>query len=472
MTKGEIVIVGNNVAAIIAALETGKQRKITLINPTNSWGGHFGGLQDDRNKYDIGMNLFEFSSFQEQSTDILSYNPDKKNDAARFFQHIEQYIRQHISLEPVPCPQVFYRGKYYSDFIISNKLDVLAALSQEELANVQAELAGRALSDHHPNHASRKTVDAQHFLDKMYREVSEYNHGTIIHKEILEPLIQKTVNLNSERMPALVHRLAWLPLYYPDTLRDYILKGCNIASSTTFHYPSKAYFAEIIDIWLQQIQSIQNITIIQEKIKKISSNSNNMLLKLETAEVSTSQLVWCLDPSTFCSLTGIDSAANTDKTSIALLYGEIPLKYLREVFSILNVPEKDFLIYRVSNQTATAGHINAPIHRINCEINSDYAATSGVIDESAIIAKAEEDLVQLNILSDKSIAKRLKLKVFKNALNQPTQNNIESFTRKRRTIVDSFANVQLIGASSSYFSSSFNDQVVQGLKISNKYLEE
>ena len=103
------VIYGNNTAALVAALEISKKNKVTLINPGKSWGAHFSGIQTPEGSYDIGMNYFEFSTFLAQNENLLEYNPDKRNDAAKYFHKVENYIRKIVALTRVPEPSMLQR---------------------------------------------------------------------------------------------------------------------------------------------------------------------------------------------------------------------------------------------------------------------------------------------------------------------------------------------------------------------------
>lgn len=87
-------------------------------------------------------------------------------------------------------------------------------------------------------HASQKKLNEKLFLNSSYFDVSMANHGKTFHDLLIEPFCKKTFNMSSKDCPALLHRIAWTPLYYPETLLNGI-NGIVDLNPTLFHYPKK-----------------------------------------------------------------------------------------------------------------------------------------------------------------------------------------------------------------------------------------
>ena len=58
------------------------------------------------------------------------------------------------------------------------------------------------------------------------------------------------------------------------------------------------------------------------------------------------------------------------------------------------------------------------------------------------------------------------IKKLKNVLLNPTLKNMHNFTNEFNLCCELASDIKLIGPSSGFFASSLNDQIVQGLKIS------
>src|SRR5438309_1951651 len=126
----DFIIVGNNIAALVAADTLSDRFKIALLNPAPQWGAHFGSTVIGGEQFDLGMNYFEFTTFKEQSEDIKTYNVNVRTDSARFFHNIEKYIRDILPVVEVNTPQMYVNGLFCDDLVIANRIESLALLSE------------------------------------------------------------------------------------------------------------------------------------------------------------------------------------------------------------------------------------------------------------------------------------------------------------------------------------------------------
>lgn len=61
-------------------------------------------------------------------------------------------------------------------------------------------------------------MNRREFLQKSFQTLSIYNHGPFIHHLLIEPMFRKLCGRGSHLLPAYLHRTAWEPLYYPESI--------------------------------------------------------------------------------------------------------------------------------------------------------------------------------------------------------------------------------------------------------------
>jgi hypothetical protein len=59
-----------------------------------------------------------------------------------------------------------------------------------------------------------------------------------------------------------------------------------------------------------------------------------------------------------------------------------------------------------------------------------------------------------------------------NVLNAPTMHNLINFTTLHSKLVENYPGLNLLGSASGFVSTSFNDHIVQGLKIGKMFMND
>ncbi len=459
------IIVGNNVGALVAAESLSTIHKIALINPTPSWGGHFGGVTMKEEPYDLGMNFFEFTSFNDKSDDILTYDPSLKNDCGRFFHIVEKYVKAFIDVREVSVPQICWKGLFFNDFMISNSFESLYDLPVELKQKIVAELQ-EILSKKNPLHASRKKQNEGLFINNNLKTVSISNHGETFHNEFIEPYCQRILNIRADQIPALFHRIAWAPLIYPETLLKFFERPPEKFPKTRFHYPMAGYFSVLVERLLEKVKRRKNVRIINDKITRIEENDNFDLTLNDGSRVNADKMIWSMDIAQYVNLKDEVKADLFEKTSIAMVFISLPTREVKRKASMMNLIDASHSVYRITNQTYNAGQIDG-ITKMVAEINYDYYLKNNP-------GKTEEDLSNhaiavlksLNLIEREDCIENVSVKILKNALSLPTLSNYNKFSNAFRRVKDANnGNLLLLAQSSGFVSTSLNDQIVQGLKI-------
>ena len=109
---------------------------------------------------------------------------------------------------------------------------------------MQAELEPLA-AERGPLHSSRKTSDSG-FASLDFEQASIANHGYTFHDTFIEPFCRKVTGLDTSVLSALYHRLAWAPLFYPETLLDALRGVPTSLPATTFSYPASGSLASMV----------------------------------------------------------------------------------------------------------------------------------------------------------------------------------------------------------------------------------
>jgi hypothetical protein len=467
MALFDFVVYGNNIGALASSIELSKKYKVAFINDIPNWGAHFAGISVGEHRFDIGMNFFEFTTFHKPSSDLANYDPAVRNDSARFFELVEKFVSKRIDYVEVDKIELLSNGEFVNDIIMANSLDILKNLPTEVIGQIKIELETILASDRTPLHASQKKVDESLFLEVNFKEVSLANHGQTLHDLLIEPICKKIFNISTKDVPALFHRIAWLPLFYPETLLEGI-NGIDNLAPTKFHYPKEGNFSAIIDAFMLEIRKNENITIFTQKMQSIDSE-NGYTIKLADESIQTKELVWCSDLSRLLKSANVKVPEFTpQKASVTLAFCLVEPQNINRDFSTLYVSSVESPIYRITNQQYSAKIENKELVKLCVELNYDNGLTFNLDDDKSLIVHINDLLIKNAILKAPMTAENIVIKTVKNAVNHPTLHNFTNFQELYRLTKEFLPNIELVGPASGYVSTSFNDQIVQGLKLGIK----
>lgn len=458
----DVIIIGNNMAALATALELSKQDcSIALLNSSSNWGGHFSGIQYQNTNFDFGMNFLEFTSFNTNtnSDDVISYDTFTKNDVGRFLHLVKKFVSDHIEYSETSTPQLYWTGKYFNDLFISNNFDVLKHLSASIREKIKTELQ-LITTQKNELHPSQKSVNEIPFVTNTYKHVSIKNHGETFHNLFIEPFFKKITNLDTQLIPSLFHRIAWMPLFYPETILSQFSSNPQVLSPTIFSYPKKGYFSFLTKTITEKIQNTCSICILKDTIKFIDAKAKHIIF--DNFDITGKNIIWTIDNTQFLKLSeGKELNFLPDKASISIAFVEIDTKQLNKFFSTLNILDTDILPYRITNQTFAANLSCASSTKIVIEVNTEILFKFYDISNTTWVI---ECLLQLQIIKTAQAVITFNVKHLRNALNIPTINNYNFFQKNIDYCAKNYSDIFFIGQSSGFTSNSLNDQIVQAIK--------
>jgi hypothetical protein len=462
----DALLVGNSLTTLIAASElSAAGKRVCIVNPVPSWGGHFTKMMVGGIAFDPGAVSHEFTAFNADGANSpLEYDSRKRNDVGRFIHLIEQFTRSKIALSRMPAPQTVYGGQLVPDIVMSNQLDILQHAVLQGRA--KTELGDIATKPQHVLHAKLKKT-SEEFINRSYQEVSIANHGPTLHSALFEPMFYKMSGLSSLRLLALYHRIAWLPLYYPETLAAQYSPSPQALQTTYFSYPKLGHIGALAETLLAQCVSA-GVTIIKQAVAHLEAKPGAFTVTTATGERLTGKNCgWSLGHDGLITAATGQAPNVFERWSACMVFVTVQRTKLLKEFSVLYSPDDRVLFYRACNQTVNSGH-DEDVCRIVIEVNPDFAASSGFVDEAQIIAKVKEDFCTLGLVNDPKDLNVVGSKTLKNVLLLPSKENWNLLAKERDVLLEHYPGVQFSRNVEAFFTDTLNDQIIKGLKLAEQ----
>lgn len=460
-------IVGNTLSAMVTALELAKQgRKVLLINPGGPWGGYFSGIISGGKLFDLGLVTLEFSTFSAQANfeNLCEYNPLVRNDVGRFFDVVKAWIAPLINMTNISMPQMLVGGKMFDDVFSANSVHVLNQLPFAK--SMRDEIT---LFSANPNLHARYKATTRIYNTLDYATASIANHGYTLHHKLIAPYLKKVLGINANAMLARYHRIPWLPLYWPETLKK-VLKGEDVnLLPTTFTYPKQSSVAALTQKIAYLVRQNALITCLQSPVTAVKSSTIGWQLTLSNAlPVTCEHLAWASSPATL--LLALNEQPQTvieKKAALALLFLQIPNTDICDSVSVLNVVDSQYSIYRITNQSVCA-ESKEPVVQMVVEFNADYFS---VVYNMTVAATDDEvcklllqELLEIGLINSVESIIFAEIKRIPHGFLIPDLAAKNACERDISTLEKYYPSIARMGLSSGFFVTSFNDQIVQGLK--------
>lgn len=460
-------IVANTLSAMVAALELAKKgHEVLLVNPGGPWGGYFAGITSGGKLFDLGLVTLEFSTFSAQAghDDLLEYNPTLRNDVGRFFDVVKAWVTPLVNLTNISTPQMLVGGKLFDDVLSANAFHAL-----KQLPFAKSMRDEMVLFSANPNLHARYKATARIYNTLDYATASIANHGYTFHHKLIAPYLKKVLGINANAMLARYHRIPWLPLYWPETLKK-VLKGDHVdLAPTTFTYPKQSSVAALTQKIANLVKQSPLITSVQSPVSGIKSTAAGWLLTLTNAlPVTCEHLAWAGSPASLLhALNEKPQSVIEKKAALALLFLQIPSTYICHSVSVLNVVDSQYSIYRVTNQSVCAESGDAIVQMV-VEFNTDYFnATHNITaaqTDDEIYKLLFQELLEIGVLNSLEHISFAEIKRIPNGFLIPDIAVKNACEHDISILAERYPDIARMGMSSGFFVTSFNDQVVQGLQ--------
>ncbi len=463
---GDVVIAGNNLAALVAAQSIAAAgRGVVLVNPAPSWGGHFAGVELASRQFDPGMVLYEFGAAnRETCPDLHSYDPARRNDCGRFTGRVRNYVEERVSTVIAPDPALLIDGHAMPDIIIANHAESITAFDSTTRERIRQELEVICAAGTHPLHASRKSVDPA-FASADFASASIANHGRTLHKVLFEPLCQKILGVQCGDILATYHRAGWLPLYYPETLLSQFGATPQHLPETIFHYPAEGSAGALVRALAHEIEAHPNIRTIRTAIRSISRAAPTTLTLVDGNTIVADEFIWTLDPGALLAIAEpAQPVANIERASIGLCFVAIGRDHIGIDLGTLFVPDPKHAIYRVTDQDGCA-RLSTDEHRMVAEFSPAVLVGRGLARPEEQQQALLHELADLGMIDTPVSVAYCAVKIMNNALMIPNSANRIAFLQQQDRLLRHWPAIRLAGPSAGFHAGAMNDQVVQGLKL-------
>jgi hypothetical protein len=470
--RADVVVVGNCIAAMVAALESARRGlDVVLVNPVPNWGGHFSSKLVNGHWFDLGMVGFEFTGFHKHPTrDTALYDSRRRNDVARFCGLAQEYVEKIIPVNLASAPKMIWNDQIYPDVLMGNDLEVLKSLPPNLRSAIVSEVEAILSNPDRTKHASKK-VDNPLFLEMSYEEASIANHGPTFHGVFIDPFAKRLFPGGAANFTAIYHRCLWMPLYYPETILAAM--GPNPHDITTlFHYPAAGRIGILAETLLRQMKELPNVRIVSSAVSSLEVDRAYSLGLADGSALEADQLVWGLDLANLLRLCKVGDARlhehKFQKTAATFGFFAVDRRRLAHQFSSLFVVDPKCFIYRISN-LCDAGGTDEDVARLVMECSSHFFRDEER-DNASMMRQISDELVQLGLVDDESAILTQEAYSIPSIMPVPNLGDHGIFWETYDFAREKLPGVKLVGPASGYLITTLNDQVVQGLKATNEVL--
>lgn len=447
--KKDIICIGSQPAALVAVdtLSASKADILWLLGKSPA-GSIFRGITLGNILLDAGMNLLEFTALKSGlSEDIASYNPAIRYDATRFLPHIQRWLEQKISIHRVPTPHMLAGDSLFPDLLIANAPDYLHSLPLETRNRWIAEL--QPLVYHNPLHAGRKHAEPTRFLKTDYAQVARANHPQELQEKLITPWLKKITGTDGSFVPALYHRQAWAPLFYPETLIQFLENPDYRLPPTEFGYPARERFGA----WMERAEAGLKEIISREYPVSIQPQNGAWIIDTPKSRYQCQHLIYAGDIQSLLQWAGKESPSFS-RGKIGFTGVRIPETALIREVSVVNIPDPAVSLFRLTDQTCCAGSSGGP-HLITGEWSGSPPNESemrSLLERMGWLRPGGE-MEWLGNLGPVP------------AFVEPVFDNLALFRKLKQEAEALFPGILLAGSAAEITSVSLNDQIIQGLQM-------
>jgi len=456
------VVFGNSLASLVATLSLAKSKKnkILLINPKNFWGGHFNPIKLDRNEFDVGMFLFEFTNLTpKKNLKPFKYDNLKFQNSQFFVNSVRSLVNKYFVTKKILPIKIFYKKKFYEDYLISNNISFLKSIKLKKNINQEIREINIKSLKKLKLHSSQKRFSKK-FLSKSLNDISILNHGKTFHQNFIEIFCKKTLYCSTKDVVAKFHRVCWLPLYYPETIKDELINKSKL-KLFEFEYPLNELGSTITKKLVKKKKKKKNI-LINYDLENISFRLNNKFLFFNDKKILKKNFVFGSDLTDFKKFKNIKINDNFKKSSMGIIFITTDKKNLKKKFSIINFIDSEISFYRVVNQSSL--DLNKKKIKISIEFNLDYLNYLSKSKNLKIDSMIFKNLKDIKIFHNINKLE-YKVRIFKDIYMKPNKANLNTYNKNYRNVLKFMSKKNLIGPAAGFYKSSFNDQVIQGAKF-------
>ena len=464
----DALLVGNNLAVLVAAAELGEAgRDVVLVTDGRPPGGHFRGLRVAGTDFDIGMvTLEQLGGGRPAGAEPgpADYRPDRRYDWTRFAGHVDRWQGAHAELRRTPTPEVLVEGRRWPDHLMSDRLDVLAALGEPPPS---------VLSRADPVHASHKTTGPA-FDALTYTAAAAANHGETLQRRLVTPFAAKVLGPLLDDLLALYHRAAWLPLYWPETVTAACAGEPTAVAEHPFWTTASGFVGEVVRDLERRVAALPTVRVDPGTVESLAAVPGGWEVRTATGGSRVHpQPVLGLAPDRAAELLGLPAPPRSPGASVTVLCCTVRAAAVRDPAACLLVADPDLRAHRVTDQDLMAGR-DVEERRVTVEAGHavEEPAASGADVAGLLVA----ELCRLLGIEPSAAGpdgghpdvRVLRTLRAPGALAVPTAASVAAARAARDALQDACPSALLTGALLGPGLNSLGDQVVQALGVAER----
>ena len=446
-----INIIGNNFASLfLAYLCHLNAVKATVYTDGMRLGGHFSGVVERNSILDLGMVCIEKlrpRKIENEWERQINY-PKPFNNVETVIK-INRHIDKLFKPNPTDTPLTFYGNRFYPDFFISDRLEILSTVGNK----TEFFEASQVLL--HPK--KKHTQSWQN--SPSYEEASSHNHGKTLHDSVIKPFMKKITKIEAFDLNSKYHRLLWLPLYWRETIKTRLTDGTCDLKPYQFYRSKNGSVASIVRNIEFTVRQSQHVNIDDTKITSAKVEKKN--LKIQTANHSDYVQANCIGLSTkrLSNLLRLPYEEFYDFATISIAFVEINsdlIKSLKAPF--VHIVDENIPIYRMSVSNSQADPTKTILtlemaSPTNCPIKIDKEKNTIRYCLSKLLNCSEKDFEVFQFYE------------IKNAIVLPTQHNLQCYENNTMTLLDQIDKKGLTGNLIEFDANNLNEQIFQANTI-------
>lgn len=432
-------MVGNSVASLVALdlLRQNTNVDVTWIQEGLEPSGVWRGIQINGQTMDFGMVNFEIDLPSHSKGNLFeNYNPFSINSCANFVNHVTEYLKSKVELIELPKIKILTDTGYVSDFLISNDLTDIIKYLQPNEEDINFE------SDRTLTHPSKKyEMHGHEDFGSSFDNYGKRMYFPSFHEKVLRRWGYRLLGNNYIDLQAVRHRSGWLPLYYPETLKDSLVGEVGL-EPYAFHYPKNG---SISKMWKDLATELNK----GEGILKLNIMDFNKKEDLENYD----QIIWGSSRQQFNRIFQPSAVEilNFKRVKIDLTYYEtsdVDFEYCA-----LNMQNNSDSWYRM---TVSPNYFEASGKKLICiETKNDLVSN---------LAEVEKPTDQIKKADMKKLNEIKGIPVF----SLPTEDEIKEIQCEITELIEDYKTITFVGPILMPFAQTMNDQIIQGVKASNE----
>jgi hypothetical protein len=506
-----MVFAGAALATLVAVAERARRGEPSvLLHTGGAWGGYFGGIEAGGERWDAGVVLHEFTSMRTPAAPppLSDYHPERRNDVGRHFGAVRDWVRSRQPVHDIAPPQMWCEGAWRPDLITANALPALASLpcAAAARAELRARLPELVASPWHPRHKGRWTAAGV----PSWEALSRLNHGDVLHEAVFEPFARRVLGEALPRLSGLYHRIAWLPLYWPETLLAALQGGAPALPPTVFAHPTGEPVAALVTRLVREIEASPLVQVRRVSIEGVRRERGGFRIEAREAPavaggpscasgpsapsspsgaaitLHADRFAWALPPRAGLAAAGlahtVPEGPPEPRAPLELLFTRLPRAALKREFTVAHVAAAGApgcavgSVYRVTDVTACArAGRGAPaavggddLVRL-CLERRPGAPGAPPAAEADAVRSMLDDAARIGLLhegahegAEPRFAKRLHAPA---ALALPTREALAQGAAERAALAAAWPGAAFLAMAAGPFVHSLADQIVQGLAL-------